>query len=566
RVLEIGCGTGMLLFRIAPHCDTYDALDFSERSLNYVRSRIAERPNQFDHVRLSRRTADELATYQDGAYDAIILNSVAQYFPSLEYLRNVIDQGMAKLRRGGRFFLGDLRNFSIMPALHNALALFDASLEASCDSVRRSFARIQANETELCISPEFFAALQQNSENIAAIQVRLQKSPYANELSRYRFHAVITRGDKSAPPDPPPYEDLRDCSLKDLATHLRPGEIVRLRNALVTGDIAALGALKLASGSASVADVLASSAATGVYPHELALLAGSLGLHCHIAPANDPQCFDAAFTLDTRPIPMPIESFHRPKPWEEYSNQPLSAGMNSDPTMAIHEFLKKRLPIYMIPPQIIVVDALPLGPTGKIDYRALERVATESAKTRLEPERELPLEEVLCGLVADVLHLPSVSRNDNFFELGGHSLLATSLAARISKAVGTDIPLKLIFEMPTVAAVAEWLQKQLERNAGFDTPPIVPVDREGPLPASFAQRRLWFLEQMRITRTAYNMPLLLELRGHIDCQALSAALNTIVERHESLRTGFYAIDGEPYQRILPHASVPFQEIDLTGTE
>ncbi len=566
RVLEIGCGTGMLLFRIAPHCDAYDALDFSERSLSYVRSRIAERPGQFDHVRLSRHAADELASYPDGAYDAIILNSVAQYFPSLEYLRNVIDQGMAKLRPGGKFFLGDLRNYSLMPALHSALAIFEAAPQSSCESVRRSLARIRANETELCISPEFFAALQQSSDNIAAIKVRLQKSPYANELSRYRFHAVLTTGEKPAPTDRVPYEDLRNFAIEDLGTRLRSGAVIRLRNPLVTGDIAAQEALEHASGRAAVSDVLASSPAPGVYPHELALLARSLGLHCHIAPASDPQCFDAAFTSGPMPIPMPIESFDRFKPWEDYSNQPLYAGMNSDTTTAIHEFLKKRLPLYMIPAQIVVVDSLPLGPTGKIDYRALEGFATESTKTRLEPERESPLEEVLCGLVADVLHLPSVTRNDNFFELGGHSLLATSLAARISKAVGTDIPLKLIFEMPTVAAVAEWLQKQLERNAGFEAPPIVPVARQGQLPTSFAQRRLWFLEQMRITRTAYNMPLLLELHGHIDARALDAALHAIVERHESLRTVFYAVDGEPYQRILPHASVPFVEVDLTSLE
>jgi len=566
RVLEIGCGTGMLLFRIAPHCDAYDALDFSERSLSYVRSQIGERQGRFDHVHLRRLAADELESYQDGAFDTIILNSVAQYFPSLEYLRNVIDQGLAKLRPGGRFFLGDLRNYALMPTLHSALALFEAPPEASCDSVRRSFARIQANETELCISPEFFAALQQNCEHIAAVSVRLQNSPYANELSRYRFHAVLTKGRRQASADPPLYEDLREFDLQDLATRLRPGAIIRLRNALVAGDIAAQDALEHAPAGAAVAEVLTTSASTGVYPHELTLLARSMGLHCHTAPATDPACFDAAFTSAPLPLPMPIEQFHRMKAWEEYSNQPLYAGMISDPTKAIHEFLKKRLPPYMIPAQIVIADSLPLGPTGKIDYRALESVATESQKFPVELERESPLEEVLCGLVADVLHLPAVTRNDNFFELGGHSLLATSLAARISKAAGTDIPLKLIFEMPTVAAVAEWLQKQLERNAGFDAPPIVPVARDGLLPASFAQRRLWFLEQMRITRTAYNMPLLLELRGRIDAQALQAALNAIVERHESLRTVFYAVDGEPYQRILSHASVPFHEIDLTGVE
>src|SRR5262249_45154682 len=177
---------------------------------------------------------------------------------------------------------------------------------------------------------------------------------------------------------------------------------------------------------------------------------------------------------------------------------------------------------------------------------------------------ESPLEEVLCGLMANLLGLESVRSDDNFFELGGHSLLATSLAARISKAAGTDVPLKLIFEMPTVAAVARWLRRRLESNAGFEAPQILPAGRDRVLPASFAQRRLWFLEQMRITRTAYNMPLLLELRGHVDARALEAALGAIVERHEALRTAFYEVDGEPCQRILPFNGVPFREMDVSA--
>jgi hypothetical protein len=231
----------------------------------------------------------------------------------------------------------------------------------------------------------------------------------------------------------------------------------------------------------------------------------------------------------------------------------------------VREFLKRRLPAYMVPPHIAAVEALPLGVTGKVDYGALADLAV-AAPARIVTSRaaDSPLEEVLCGLMADLLGVESVKPDDNFFELGGHSLLATTLAARISKAAGTDVPLKLIFEMPTVAAVARWLRQRLESNAGFEAPAIVPAGRDRALPASFAQRRLWFLEQMRITRTAYNMPLLLELRGHVDTRALEEALRAIVERHEALRTAFYEVDGEPCQRILPCDGVPFRVIDLSA--
>src|SRR5262249_6719947 len=156
RVLEIGCGTGMLLFRIAPECAAYDALDFSQRSLDSVRARIAERPGQFDHVRLDRRGERALEGYGGRTHDLALLSSVAQYFRALDYLRGVIDQGLAKLRPGGRFVLADLRNYDLLPALHSALALFDAAEDTSGEAVRRKLARIRANETELCIAPAFF--------------------------------------------------------------------------------------------------------------------------------------------------------------------------------------------------------------------------------------------------------------------------------------------------------------------------------------------------------------------------------------------------------------------------
>jgi pristinamycin I synthase 3 and 4 len=578
RVLELGFGTGMLLFRIAPHCEAYRGIDFSRGSLGYVQAIIAERPGLYDHVRLSRRRAHELDDVEDGGYDAVILNSVAQYFPDLQYLRDVIERGLTKLRPGGIFFLGDLRSHALLKVFHTELAISQATPEGRCDVLRRAIARKQDTEKELCLDPAFFTALARRRGDVAHVRIRLQRTPHHDELSKYRFHVVLTRG---AEPDAsrglvPELEDGRKLTLDQLEGRLRDGSAegraFRLINARVHRDVLAARLLDTVRGPASVAELqarVAAEAGDGIDPNDVQSIAESMGYRVEISWApHDPECFDAAFYRHadpTAPILMPITRMREASDWDAYANNPLRVGGTDDLGVELRQYLKHRLPDYMVPVQIVTLDRLPLGPTGKLDRAALLDLQTAFAEPIQAKElgRDTPLEEVLTGLFADLLGVPSVGADSNFFELGGHSLLATSLAARISKAVGCEIPLKLIFEKPTVAAVARWLQVQLEAKAGLTVPPIVPAGRDRPLPASFAQRRLWFLEQMRITRTAYNMPLLLQLRGLVDVAVLHRALHAIVERHESLRTAFYEVNGEPYQRILPCERVPFELIDLS---
>ncbi|MEW5925955.1 MAG: amino acid adenylation domain-containing protein [Gemmatimonadota bacterium] len=229
---------------------------------------------------------------------------------------------------------------------------------------------------------------------------------------------------------------------------------------------------------------------------------------------------------------------------------------------ALREHLRRDLPEYMLPAAFVAMGALPLTPSGKLDRRALPAPDFGSAEERYVAPRT-PAEEVLAGIWAEVLELERVGVEENFFDLGGHSLLATRVVARARAALGAEISLRALFEAPTVAGLAGRAEAALREGAGVRLPPVVPAPRDGsPLPLSFAQQRLWFIDQLEPGSATYNLPVPLRLRGALDARALAAALSGLARRHESLRTVFADVEGEPVQVVLPAAPVRLPIVDL----
>ncbi|HEX7240246.1 MAG TPA: amino acid adenylation domain-containing protein, partial [Longimicrobiaceae bacterium] len=230
----------------------------------------------------------------------------------------------------------------------------------------------------------------------------------------------------------------------------------------------------------------------------------------------------------------------------------------------LRAWLRERLPEYMVPSAIVALERLPLSPNGKTDRRALPDPDWEPAEREHVPPRT-PTEEVLAGIWADVLGRERVGVTDDFVEIGGHSLLATRVAARAQAALGTEVPLRDLFDTRTVAGLAARLDAALREGLAVQAPPVVPVPRDGsPLPLSFAQQRLWTLDQLEPGSTAYNVPLPLRLRGALDAGALRAALEELVRRHEALRTVLVRVQGEPAQTVLPAGPRPLPWVELGG--
>ncbi len=234
------------------------------------------------------------------------------------------------------------------------------------------------------------------------------------------------------------------------------------------------------------------------------------------------------------------------------------------PTVSeLRSFLKQKLPDYMVPSAFVMLDSLPLTPNGKVDRRALptpDRTALKSEPTLISPRT--PIEEVLAGIWTQVLGCESVSIHDNFFDLGGHSLLATQVIYRVCSTLQVELPLRRLFESPTVAGLAERIEAIAKAGQKWQAPPILPVPRDGNLPLSFAQERLWLVDRLEPNNTAYNMPAAVRLVGSLNIAALEQSFNEIVRRHEVLRTTFTVVDEQPAQVIAPSLTLKIPVVDL----
>ncbi|HEX6904707.1 MAG TPA: amino acid adenylation domain-containing protein [Thermoanaerobaculia bacterium] len=228
----------------------------------------------------------------------------------------------------------------------------------------------------------------------------------------------------------------------------------------------------------------------------------------------------------------------------------------------LRAFLRDRLPEYMEPSAFVTLTALPLTPTRKVDRKALPAPEAEAAAGTYTAPRN-PVEEVLAGIWAEVLRIERVGVDDNFFTLGGHSLLATQVATRVRQSLGVEVPVRTIFQAPTVADLALTVEEALAGEGGV-APPIRPVPRDRDLPLSFAQERLWFIDQLTPGLAAYNIFFPLAVRGDLSVAVLEAALGEVARRHESLRTTFRAPAGRPVQVVTPFAGWSLPVADLSA--
>jgi amino acid adenylation domain-containing protein len=242
-----------------------------------------------------------------------------------------------------------------------------------------------------------------------------------------------------------------------------------------------------------------------------------------------------------------------------------SQGTDHRPSITDHlpAFLAQRLPEYMVPSAFVTLPALPRTPGGKLDRTALpapEAQFAEAASLYVAPRTMI--EELLADIWADVLRTERISIHDHFFALGGHSLLATQVMARVRQTFRVEIALRTLFSAPTIAELAQHIQAALSAGNVSAAPPIKAVSRDGALLLSFAQQRLWFLDQLEPNSPAYNLPGAVEITGPLDQAALIGGLNQIVARHEVLRTNFAVVDGQAVQQIAPTREIPFATIDL----
>jgi amino acid adenylation domain-containing protein len=279
---------------------------------------------------------------------------------------------------------------------------------------------------------------------------------------------------------------------------------------------------------------------------ELGELEAALGAHPAVR-----EC--VAMVREDRPGDRRLAAYYVP-----------TAGAARPAARELRAFLSDRLPEYMVPATFHELEALPLTRTGKVDRRALPPPAESPGAETLAMPRT-PVEELLAEVWAGLLGRDRIGLDDDFFALGGHSLLATRVISRVREALGVDLPLRALFEGPTLAELARRVERALREGSGAPSlPPLRPVPRDGAIPLSFPQLRLWFLDQLEPGLAAYNLAGGARLLGPLKPGLLALSLGEIVRRHEVLRTTFVTVDGEPAQRIAPPAPLSLPAIDLSG--
>ncbi|MBI4782433.1 MAG: amino acid adenylation domain-containing protein [Oscillatoriophycideae cyanobacterium NC_groundwater_1537_Pr4_S-0.65um_50_18] len=500
KILEIGCGTGLMLFQLAPHCAEYWATDFSSASLDYIRQQL---PIQaLPQVKLLHRWADDFTHLEPAYFDAVILNSVVQYFPSLDYLVRVLEGAVQRVKPGGFIFIGDVRNLRLLTAFQSAVQLYQADAALERSQLQQRVQRALFEEAELVIEPDFFHALRDRLPAIRQVKVELSRGRFANEMTQFRYNVMLQIGHS-------PEEKLWHAN--EFPSSQFPSSLhwtADLTPAAIHQQLAETQPEQLQiNGVLNARVVKAVQTADGLADETSPKTAGQLRQALeHVESGFDPEDWwdletELPYTIEIRwsdlgidrydvvclkrsslepnPIAVPsLKQLSRDRPWHTYANQPLQTQLARQLIPQLRQHLEHKLPAYMVPSAFVVLETLPLTANGKVDRRALPAPdASRINRTGADAEPRSPLEVTLARLWSELLGVHRVGIHDNFFALGGHSLLATQLTSRIRDESSVELPLQSLFEAPTIAQLAPIIDRLKQQTAQPSTPAIVPLAR-----------------------------------------------------------------------------------------
>ncbi len=476
RVLELGCGTGLLMFRVAPSVEHYIATDFSPATLHYLRSHLDTLGEKAGSVELLERAADAIDDLP-GDFDLVVVNSVAQYFPSLAYLQLVIERACQRLAPGGHLFLGDLRSLSLQPAFAASLELHAAPAATPLAAANYGAWHQAALDNELLVHPGLFALLQQQGR-IGAVRVLPKDARRINELSKFRYDVVITRRDPQTTALPWSDWSGDGWDLAKLERRLwQPGMVALagIPNARVATDAHAARLLADPGELKTVGELrrAVAAAGTGIDPQVLAELAVASGRQMELSwldGAADGRV-RAVFAAQGAALPEWTLPPQAGLSLSQCASSPAQALQRRQIGAVLRQHLARELPEHMVPGAFVWLPHFPLTPNGKLDRKSLPDPQRPGAAHDFIPART-PVERELCGIWSEVLGQDRIGVHDDFFALGGHSLLATQVVTRINRAFGTALALRAMFEAPTVARLAELLPAEKPAVSASRTPVI----------------------------------------------------------------------------------------------
>ena len=479
RLLEIGVGMGLLLFRLAPRCTEYVATDFSSRAIDYVKSNLDSLPKDAAEVELIQSEASDFSQLGERKFDTIVINSVCQYFPNLDYFMTVLEGALERVEDGGTIFLGDLRNLALLDVFHASVVLEQASAEATRADLKERVRRRMTQENELLFDPRLFTTLQDRFPRIRDVQIQIKQSPHLNEMTKYRYDVVLRLGsaDERQTPEPSwiPWRQA-GASVDQIDATLQQHDraaigFTGIPNARLAEDAAALDWLDLTEGLPTVSDWKASGRGHTVEkcvdPNRLWALAATHGYAAEVRwGTKEPRTIDVLFWPEgqSRPDFAPPASEEAP-PLETLVSDPLATSRSEGMAGDLRADLGASLPEYMVPSAFVFMDSLPLSPNGKLDRKALPPpVADRSALEGPSQPPRNAMETEIAEIWKDIIDHP-VGVTDDFFDIGGDSLKAIRLILELEQRFDRNLRLDILFEYPTVEALSKFLAADADVEA-----------------------------------------------------------------------------------------------------
>ncbi len=568
KVLEIGIGTGMLLKHLYSETEIYWGTDLSETVINKLKTAFKNNPLS-DKIKLFHQTADSIDQLPKQMFDTIIINSVCQYFPDIQYFTSILQKAMHLLSPSGKIFVGDIRDFRLQRQFYSEVHLHNKKIDTTTQLIA-AIERDVMMESELLISPSFFSLWSKKRTDVAGFETKLKDGNFINEMSQYRYDAVIYK----KPQDNLSFSgkieilDWNKTDFQDLKNILSENKHQSLRITEIPNEriVPSCNAYEMILNNENLETIR--NAYTKPVNSELKfkdfqVLAEENNYNIKIVHSHSayPDIVDIIFTQRSFET-TPLYDFYQDQAnfynLENCANYPPISRKINQLLIQLKTHLQKKLPDYMLPSTIIPINKMPLTSRGKINKEAL--LALNSIKNSDGRKASTDMEAIVCQLFAETLGLSEVLPDENFFEMGGNSLSVVVLTNRLRDVLNIEIPIKTFFENPT----ASMLIKKFDFNSQIDFP-VQKQDRPHHIPLSFSQQRLWFLFDLEGPNETYSIPFTVRLSGKLNKTDIADALNDVVERHESLRTTFYKQEGIAYQHVKENAKVTMEVINVNAS-
>ena len=547
KILEIGCGTGMLLASYAKFCDQVVALDVSDSVIQKVQKMVDL--NQWSHVELKVGDAHYLANMQVEDFDLIVINSVAQYFPSEQYFNQVIDIALGKLAPDGNVFIGDVRNYDLAVQFASRVVWERRQNDWCVTDFERKVRQLVSEENELLFSPSYFYQLAQTNPYIKGLDIRVKDTIADNEMSSFRYDVTLRKSGKLHRKVVQWVDNLEElkAQLINGAEKVFGIRAVNNPNLQLNERIDNMLALQRGQHAQTLQCDLTQVADNGEYIDQFSQLKAlceqygyTLTGTCDLNNMWLIDCFMYPNTLDCNQIAFVSGSVSSSEP---LFNKPYLHVVGTKVFPLLKEELQAFLPAHMIPHYFNVIDEWPLTANGKIDRKALPVPQWNSTQQYIAPVTEA--QQNLCVVWQEMLKVERVGIRDNFFALGGNSLLVSRMIYVFSERYGCHFSVADMYSTQTVEKLAECLKRSDTTN------PYALKNHSdgGTAPLSYGQYRVWYTNNIWGQSSVTNIPIGIKVGGDFNCENIASTLSLLFEKHAIFRTKFTEQQGEIQQVI-----------------